>query len=181
MDRIIRAETIVIEGKDRLRLVPFSEEHLSQQCVDWLNDPDVVRYSENRHRSHDLESYRKYYRKMHSGDNPFWAIMWGDRHVGNISAYMNYPNNVTDVTIMIGEAEARGRRFGTRSWAATCDYLFGSCGIRKITAGTISVNKPMLAIMQATGMQEEGRCKRHLLFEGKEVDVVMAARFRTQI
>jgi len=44
----------------RLRMVPFSEAHLTTRYVGWLNDPEVVRYSEQRHQTHTIESCRSY-------------------------------------------------------------------------------------------------------------------------
>jgi [ribosomal protein S5]-alanine N-acetyltransferase len=39
----------------RLLIVPFSEKHLQEKYVGWLNDKELMRYSEQRHKKHDFE------------------------------------------------------------------------------------------------------------------------------
>jgi RimJ/RimL family protein N-acetyltransferase len=58
-----------------------------------------------------------------------------------------------------------------------CRYLMYDIGIRKITAGTLAVNKGMLRIMEKSGMVADVRWIRHCLVDGKEVDVIFAALF----
>ena len=51
----------VILETERLTLTPFNtERHLTERYVAWLSDPDVVRYSEQRHRTHTLASCRHF-------------------------------------------------------------------------------------------------------------------------
>ena len=45
------AESTVI-GTTRLQIIPFREEYLTERYVSWLNDPEVVRFSDQRHRQH---------------------------------------------------------------------------------------------------------------------------------
>lgn len=40
------------------RVVRFADRHLTERYVGWLNDPAVVRYSEQRHSRHTLWSRR---------------------------------------------------------------------------------------------------------------------------
>jgi RimJ/RimL family protein N-acetyltransferase len=61
---------------------------------------------------------------------------------------------------------------------ALSDFLLRTAGLRKITAGTLSVNAPMLRLMDRVGMVPDGRRARHQLWEGQEVDIVHAALFR---
>jgi RimJ/RimL family protein N-acetyltransferase len=49
--------------------------------------------------------------------------------------------------------------------------------MRKVTAGTMAINEPMLRIMYASGMVEEGRRKRQFLVDGAEIDAVLVALF----
>lgn len=166
----------------RLRIVPFGEHHLHERYVGWLKDPEVVRYSEQRYSTHTLESCRAYWSSFAGSPHFFWAIeLLGEAgessHVGNINAYLDPRHGLADVGILIGERRVWGKGVGLEAWTAVCHWLFESAGVRKITAGTLACNLGMLAIMDRSGMVDDGRHYRHYLFEGEEVDVVYRALF----
>lgn len=166
---------------ERLRIVPFSEEHLTPCYVNWLNDPEVVRYSDQRYRKHTLESCREYWQSFTESPNYFWAIVARDAqlgYIGTMTAYVNTIHSVADVGILIGERTVWGRGYGLEAWTAACDYLLREAEIRKVTGGALSVNTAMLKIMRRVGMVEDGRRTRQCLFEGREVDIVHMALFR---
>jgi len=174
------AESPVLETP-RLRVVSFREEFLTPRYVAWLNDRKVVRYSEQRFRTHTLESCRAYWQSFNNTPNYFWAIVARDpmlRHIGNINAFVTEFHRVADIGIVIGEEKVWGKGYGTEAWRAVCEFLLNEDGIRKVTAGTLAVNEGMLRIMRKIGMAEEGRRVRQCLFEGQEVDVVYAALFK---
>ncbi|MEQ8196094.1 MAG: GNAT family N-acetyltransferase [Rhodospirillales bacterium] len=166
----------------RLKLEPFSEAFLTERYVGWLNDKRVTAHSEQRHKTHTLGSCRAFFEGMLAAGNYFWAITVKDDsalgHIGNITAYIDSPNYVADLTILIGEPAAWGRGFGAEAWIAVCDWLFANTAIRKITAGTMATNTGMIAIMKKAGMIEEGRKKRQFVQDGREVDGVYAALFK---
>ena len=62
-EEFVESEIIKTE---RLILEPFSEKYLTQEYVDWLNNPTVVRYSEQRHRKHTIASCIKYMESLKS-------------------------------------------------------------------------------------------------------------------
>lgn len=164
-----------------LRLVPFSEAHLSERYVGWLNDPEVVRYSRQRHQRHTIASCRSYWRSFEGTPNLFWAIEAKDRpqcHIGNITVMIDPADAVADVSILIGERSVWGRGYGAEAFRATCDHLFDVTAVRKITAGTIAPNVRMLSLMRRIGMSDDGRRIRHSTYEGEEVDVFYGALFR---
>jgi len=166
---------------ERLRLVPFGEEFLTPRYVDWLNDPQVVRFSRQRHSVHTLESCRRYWQSFHGTPNRLWAIVEaaeGLGHIGNLSASIDPRDEVADLGILIGERGAWGRGYGAEAWKAVCRHLFEGQGVRKITAGTYATNLAMLGIMRAAGMADDGRRRRHALVDGGAVDVIHAALFR---
>jgi ribosomal-protein-alanine N-acetyltransferase len=176
------AEGAVIETP-RLRIVPFSEAFLSSRYVSWLNDPEIVRYSEQRHRRHTLESCRQYWQSYKDSPHFFWAITTVAQefgHIGNINAYIDEFNSTASVGILIGDRSASGKGYGLEAWVAVCNYLMYDIGIRKVTAGTLAVNKGMLRIMEKSGMVADGRWIRHCVVDGKEVDIIFAALFRNE-
>lgn len=160
-----------------VRLEPFADRHVTARYVGWLNDPETVRYSEQRHRTHTLESCAEYRRAM-APPNKFWAIIappFG--HVGNIAATVDKWNRTADLAILV-ERAAWGRGIGKRAWNLALDWLLGQGGMLKVTAGTMAENKAMRALMRDSGMIEEGRSRSRFLLDGVPVDGVWATKDR---
>jgi RimJ/RimL family protein N-acetyltransferase len=182
MERKTMAKPSEIRTK-RLLILPFNENHLHQKYVGWLNDPELMRYSEQRHKTHDLENCRTYWKSFEGTPNYFWAIeelKFGLGHIGNITAYVDEKNLLADVGILIGERKAHNKHYGLEAWLGVCNYLFESVNIRKLTAGTLSLNEPMLKIMKRAHMIEDGIRKKHFLVDNQEVDIIHKAIFRDQ-
>ena len=129
----------------------------------WFADKDVVRYSELRHGI------------MREFPGSLWAIH-ADKHIGNLGVEYDIPNQTADLSILIGEKDYWGKGYGLEAWSAMLRHLLET--YRKVTAGTMAVNKPMLRVFEKSDMEIEGVRKRHFLFEGQEVDLIMAAKFR---
>ncbi|MFZ5571684.1 MAG: GNAT family N-acetyltransferase [Thermodesulfobacteriota bacterium] len=166
----------------RLSMTPFTERHINDRYLGWLNDKTLMRYSEQRHRRHTRESALEYLRSFHGSSNYFWAIEEipdGLGHIGNINAYVDRNNLVADIGILIGEPAARKKGYGLEAWKGVCGFLLGELGMRKITAGTMARNLPMIHLMQRAGMIPDGIRKRHYLLEGLEVDILHMAVFQT--
>lgn len=172
-----------IEGKlisSRITLEPFNDALLTPTYVAWLNDPEVTRFSEQRHRKHTLESCGEYAAAMARSTGYFWGIICHDPplgHIGNLSAYVDPNNGTADIAIMIGDSRARGRGLGREAWVLACTFLLGAAKLRKVTAGTMASNRPMRRIFESIGMQTEGVRRGQLLLDGKPEDVVLVGLF----
>lgn len=164
----------------RLRLTPFSERHIADYYVAWLNNTMLMRYSEQRHKSHTIESCRDYWQSFKNTPNYFWAIEaltteFG--HVGNLNAYVDMENQVVDLGILIAP-DAQGRGYGIEAWVGAMEFFLVQNDLRKLTAGMMATNLGMIRITQQTGMVEDGTRKKQCLCEGREVDVIYFAIFR---
>ncbi|MBY4893450.1 GNAT family N-acetyltransferase [Rhodobacteraceae bacterium N5(2021)] len=160
-----------------VRLVPFGDRHLTDTYVGWLNTPELVRFSEQRHRSHDLDSCRAYVASFATGPNLLWAVEdhATGSHVGNITATVNPPNGLADISILIGGGSGQG--YGFAAWSAVLDYLGSRPDLRKITGGCLAGNAAMVAIMRKAKMQPDGVRKDHFLVDGAPMDVLHFARY----
>lgn len=167
-----------LEGQS-VRLVPFADRHLTDAYVAWLNDPDVTRFSENRHRRHTLESCQFYRDSLAADGHPFWAIEWtvDGRHIGNITAYRDRPNLRADVAIMIGDPALRGTGLAREAWRLAIEHLLTAGGLAKVTAGTMANNLPMRRLCEGSGMILEATLPRHFLWNGNWIDQVLYSRF----
>ncbi len=162
---------------ERLMLRTFTPEFLTNKYVGWLNDPEVVKYSEQRHKTHTISICREYYESFNNQPNLFLTILIKGNleHIGNITVLIDNNNLVADIAIVIGEKSVWGQGYGKEAFIGIMDYLLQNDVARKVTAGTMSINKPMLAIMKSSGMVDDGTRKGQLIVDGKEVDVVMTA------
>ena len=57
------------------------------------------------------------------------------------------------------------------------DELLLRRDMRKVTAGTMAVNEPMLRLMRRSGMSVEAVRARQFVCDGREVDLVICAKF----
>ena len=165
-------------------MVSFGDPHISARYVDWLNDPETMALSRQRLASHTIESCRDYVVGFATSPHYLWAIermgqqSESGEHIGNIRANIDTNNSTADVAILIGERSCWGTGIGSEAWQGVCDWLLGERGIRKVYAGTTSLNKGMLGIMRRSGMVDDGIRARHYEIDGQEVDVIYAALFR---
>lgn len=129
-----------------------------RRIVKWLNDKELMKYSEQRHRTHSYNTQMLYTLSMNGSEKVYMYIYNGDTVIGTISAYIDQINDVADVGILIGEGGRKG--YGTRAWGLFEKELEKQ-GVRKIEGGCMASNKPMLRIFEKNGMRLEGTRKYH--------------------
>ena len=173
---------IPILARGALRLVPFGERHLTPAYVGWLNDPDTMRYSEQRHRQHSLDSCRAFVAGFSGGPNQLWAIEAMDqdagqegRHIGNITASHDVHNRIADIGILIGADGCQGKGYGLTAWSLVLEHLAARPDLHKVTGGCLAANTAMVRIMQRAGMKPDGVRPAHYLLDGQPVDIVYYA------
>ena len=164
---------------ERLKICLFQSKHLTQTYVDWLNDFETVKYSSQRFSFHTIETCKQYWDSFKGSPNYFWALetLIDGQHIGNMNAYIDNLNNTADVGINIGDRTKWGLGYGLEAWNGVLSFLFKEKGIRKITAGTLAINKAMIIIALKSGMQEEGRRFRQELVGDEEVDIIYFGKF----
>lgn len=163
----------------RLTLRPLTKP--TPKNIGWMRDPEVVRYSEQRHATHTLSSQHRYVTSF-VGKSHLWGIyrIETGTHIGNVAARHDEPNDVTDVSILIGEAGVWGQGYGKEAWRAACDWLLDkNCGaIRKLEAGCMRSNEAMLKIIRDSKFTQEGERANHFLLGGSPVSMVLFGRSR---
>jgi len=171
------SDTSTIET-DRLNLLPFDRaRHLTPTYVSWLNDPDVVRYSEQRHKSHTIESCAEFVARFRQSPSRLWAIEQksDNQHIGNIHADIDPNNGIADVAILIGAREIWGQGYGLEAWDGVLGWLKAQENIRKIVAGCMRSNTAMHSIMRKSGMVDDGQRPDHYLLDGNPEDLIFYA------
>ena len=146
--------------------------------VAWLNDPEVVAFSEQRHKQHTVKTCQSY---ITSFQGHFWAIKLVSigLHIGNITAACDQNNNVAEIGILIGEKTHWKNGYGREAWQAVSDWLLdkGGGAVRKLEGGCMSTNVAMRRIFEQTRFEYEGERKAHFVNGVTTVGKVLYGRF----
>lgn len=163
----------------RVDLVPFTRADITPRYVGWLNDPRVVRFSNQRFRRHDAASCEAYLRTFEGSDNSFFSIRLREsgEAIGTATAYFSRAHGTVDCGILVGDPATWGRGLGQDAWRALVDWCGAQPGIRKITAGTLDCNTGMLRLMAHGGLVQEAVRKAQELVDGEQHDILLFARF----
>lgn len=172
----IKSQLPVRVGNLSLRI--FEETDITDQYISWLNDPEVVRYSNQRFLEHDKESCQIYFDSMKSASALFILIEHDlEGSVGTMSIHVNTNHSTADIGILIGQRSIWGKGVGQGAWKAVLRLLEDSGYIRKITAGTLSCNEGMKRLALRSGMIEEGRRRKQEIVDGEACDIIYFCRF----
>jgi RimJ/RimL family protein N-acetyltransferase len=158
-----------------VELRSFTQEHLTESYLGWLRDPQLMRYSNQRFRTHTMDTCRAYLDSFVGTNNLFMAIHHEDEFVGTITAYRSSEHGTANVGLLIG-AGAQGKGLGKDAWATLLAHLL-STGTRKVTGGTLRINVAMVRIMQSCGMKPDGIRVGQELVDGVAHDILHFAKF----
>ena len=163
-----------------VRLDLFRPEDVTERHVGWLNDADIMRYTEARFSRHDMASARDYVARSNAGnDARLWRIMSEELgHVGNIRlSDMKWPHRRAAVAILIGDRAAWGRGIGRRAVALVSWYGLRVLRLHKLSAGMYADNLGSIRAFQAAGYRKEGELTEHYFLEGKPRNGILMACF----
>ena len=166
----------------RLTLMrPFIADDISTDYLDWLSDPEVMRFSNQRFRKHTRESALAYLKSFARSGNLFLSIYLAEsrRLVGTINAYLSQYHQTADMGLLIGDRSCWGSGIGLDAWSTLQDYLLSDCRLRKVTGGTLRCNVGMVKIMERSGMHLEAVRKRQELVDKVPQDILYYAKFQS--
>lgn len=164
----------------RLIFKPLSLNHLSQEYVSWMNDPDVYRYLESGG-DYTLIKLKSFLEDVEKKEIYFWAIhkKENDQHLGNIKINpVHKKHGRAEYGIMMGRKSEWGKGYGKEATMRILTFCFETIQLRKITLGVVSDNKPALNLYEKIGFRTEGIFKKHSLHFDEYCDVTRMAIFR---
>jgi ribosomal-protein-alanine N-acetyltransferase len=165
----------------RTILRTFRVDDITTEYLNWLTDPEVVRFSNQRFYKHSKENALAYLNTFAGSNNLFLGILVEDtqRLVGTITAYRSQHHQTADMGLLIGDRSCWGKGIGLDAWSTLLDYLLNVCCLRKVTAGTLRCNVGMVRIMERSGMHLEAVRVRQELVNEVAHDALYYAKFRT--
>ena len=163
--------------QNRLSLDPLSEDSISEQYLMWMNDPEVLKFTESRWEKYDIDDLKSFVINIDKSpkDHLFGIyIIETGKHIGNVKiGNINYHHEFADLGIIIGTKEEWGKGYATEAIKLAVDYAFIQLELYKVTAGVYANNFGSIKALQKAGFKECGRHINHCVFDVDRVDVLV--------
>jgi RimJ/RimL family protein N-acetyltransferase len=171
---------MILQG-DRLQLKTLTPAMVTQKYVNWMNDPDVTKYTESRFRKHTMESVTDYVKAVSgSSEDYFYGIYTGE-HIGNIKLHVDAHHNLGDIGIIIGDKQQWGKGYATEAIKILTQHGFDKIGLHKISAGIYANNTGSVKAFKAAGYTQDGMHERTYLSGGDYVDEIIVSKWSEEL
>lgn len=149
----------------------------------WMNDRDVMRYTESRFSSHDVPSLRAFIAAMNDSKDSLLAGLFdagSGEHVGNVKlGPIERHHAHAYIGIIIGDKSRWGQGLASEAIGVVADYAFNSLGLSRLAAGVYASNAGSLRAFTKAGFREVARLPRWYRCDGEQVDDVILMRERS--
>lgn len=138
---------------ERLIFKRVSENHVSQDYVDWINDSEVNMYLETRG-NYNIDLLKTYIEEQYEKEVYFWAIHLKetDKHIGNIKIDpINTVNGSGEYGILMGDKENWGKGYAKEASLRIIRYCFEELKLNQITLGVINNNISAVKLYEKMG------------------------------
>lgn len=137
---------------------------VSDRYAAWMNDPEVVLFTEARHASHTIESLRAFVAACEANPaNHLLGIFESDSalHIGNVKIGPVHPNYRTaGFGLIVGDKGSWGKGIASEAIRLAAEYAFADLGLHKLTAGVVEGNVASMRAFLKNGFVVEGTKRR---------------------
>ena len=163
-----------IEG-EKIALGPLSRTMIPL-IARWLGDFAVQRTFGGMPRAVTIEEATTIYDRWTVGKDAYWFAIYersSGRPIGHTDLFeIDWRSRTCTFGILIGEADARGKGYGTETASLILDYAFTALGFHGVTLMTDAFNLAGQAAYKKAGFKEFGRRRQCSLLNGKLHDIV---------
>lgn len=178
MSMPLRKASVVQDRLDgeAIFLRPLGIDDVTANYLRWLNDPEVNRFLETRHRSQTMQTIREFVERVNTSDDEFLfgiVVKKDERHVGNIKiGPVKRHHLLADVTLLIGERDCWGQGIATDAIRTITRFGFETLRLSKLTASMYAGNVGSIRAYLRAGFAQEGVRRKHYILDGAPTDVI---------
>lgn len=161
-------------GKSLL-LRPICEADATARYRDWMNDYEIVRYTESRFYTQTIESLRNWIIGVDSSPSEICFAIFSDngekklQHIGNIKLDVNARHNCGDIGLIIGEKTVWGSGVATAAIRAVTEYGLRELGLHRMYAGIYEPNTASRVAFIRAGFSQASYIASKYLFENSYI------------
>jgi diamine N-acetyltransferase len=160
---------------ERVYLRPVERADLVQ-IREWANDPELRRLT-GEVKPMTPAGAEAFLEKVYNDPDRVWFIVashQNDTPIGEAGLLRMFPPwRTTDLTLIIGEKDARGKGYGTEAIDLLLDYAFGYLNFHRVAVGVVGFNTDALRFYENVGFRREGVQRDGYYYDHKYHDFVM--------
>ena len=167
---------------DRLSLQVFSLKDITAKYIKSLNNKEIMRFTEARHRAWDESEIQKF---VISAAKNVESILFGvflkkdNRHIGNIRLFNFHKIHLrAELSFLFYDKDEWGKGYATEAIRAILSYSFEDIGLHRVYADYYEPNLASAKVFSKLGFEIEGVYKKHFWFEGRFVDSIRVAKLK---
>jgi RimJ/RimL family protein N-acetyltransferase len=166
---------MTIKGK-KILLRRITLNDVSDVYLKWMNDYEVVKYTESRHVIHTKESLKDFVSSVSNNHNYCFIIidLQTNKHIGNIKIGDIHPiYQYGDIGLIIGDKKFWGKGIATEAIFLCVRFAFRQLKLHRLYAGIYNINIGSIKAFEKSGFIKEGCEKEKCVFEGKRIDTLI--------
>jgi RimJ/RimL family protein N-acetyltransferase len=156
-------------------LRPFGKRDLPH-IQRWSNDAELRKLTGEVASISQTEA-EKFYKELLADENREWftiVLKKGRRVIGEAGLLRMFrPWRNTDMTIIIGEKDARGKGYGKEAGRLLLSYAFEHLGFHRVSVGVVGFNKNALRFWKSLGFKKEGVHRDEYFCDSEFSDFIM--------
>ena len=166
--------------KSKIILKKISPKNISLNYIKWMNDPEVVQFTEQKNKKHTRKNIGLFLKKTNEDIfSEIYGIFYEKILIGTVKiGKINNIHKTAEISYIIGNKKFWNKGIATFVVKKICDYIFGKLKLKKIIAGTYSVAISSQKILIKNGFKLEGILKKQILFKNKRIDLHFYGRLK---
>ena len=168
-------KNIKIKVDEKILLKVLRLNDVSESYVEWLNDYEVTKFTEQKYFRHTLESTKTFVsQKDDSESDLLFGIFFDGTHIGNIKlGPIKFEYMSAEVSYFIGEKEFWGKGIASKCLETVVHYAVTELGLKKVNAGYYENNIGSAKVLQKCGFVVEGNEISDVIFKNKRINHVL--------
>jgi len=165
----------------RLELRSLSVADVTQDYVDWLNDPITNQFLEVRFTTQTVGTVKEFVQKMVESPTDYLLGIYlraANQHIGNLHVGpIDRHHESTAIGLMIGGRKFHGQGFGPEAISMISEHCFRQLGLTKLWAGCYESNQGSQKAFKKAGFHNDATLKDHCVYAGSRENVVIYSKF----
>jgi len=165
---------------EHVKIDLFCENNITNEYLNWLNDPIVVKFSKQREEQHTYQTSLKFLNSYIKSQNDIFLAIYlknENTYIGTMTINFSDEYKEAELRILIGEKKYWGKGLGKDSWGVMLNSLLAIHGLNKVFAGAVESNAAMIEIMHDSGMALEKIMDDYDFLDGRSQKALIFSKF----